>query len=548
MPKAIRGSALASVALLSTAASVLPLGCTHAPSPRGPACAPPSPNARGPVPVSFRAHWRQDHRFLKSASLRLTRLVPEGRESLDEPLPGELAFRSEVTGPTVHRSLPALPGTWAAGDGLRMDLSFTPPGAKHPVLSVSHSWVLAQEGGCADVLRWRSVPGSSPLVADNRGADEAPTAISVEVDTRWVDATEIWARKARGSFYHENIAARQLTPDQPALWEEVDPKWRHLRVLVQTRDAPEVWFAYVPDALQAQTPAARVSRLVFYKFNEFHYWQVSTAFPNPRLGMFLVNQYLLEPRPLTAAETNDPSLYVSLMNVSDRWRIQNGRRINWLRSGMASSIERSGMPILLLLPWRESGRADASVKPGLDVLTADIARFLAASGHLRAADDAIEKGRFGLAGFSGGGGTALQAFTANAAHVSELYLLDAISSPKFRESQDALIKRWFVERPGVNLRIVCSAFSCQRWWELASSLEASAAAGSWVAVHDLDQHPFPWLSYQMQRPGGPLPPQSALSSLIKHQFATSGGFGSPEGGEQGRPRRFLSEFLSLSGF
>ncbi len=368
-------------------------------------------------------------------------------------------------------------------------------------------------------------------------------------------AQQEWERTRQGEppqksaeIYH-SAHARELA-SAPA-----DPM--RMTVLGFTGGKPKMWFATYCEPRMNSLAGPEVGALVYYRPNTDPHSKVCELHP----GMTdRNNRYFLAPN---AEEFRQGVLDAADRIITkDKPATKDQPEGDWtteflfVRIGIDQAIQRSGKPVLLMIPYphaHDYGRSETQDMPSLMEMSL---RFLHGNGEISRNQPSVKLGRLGVAGYSAGGMPMGKAIRLCAPRLSEIYLFDSTGGWGYADQ----VMRWAWSTPGARLRISMGFNEKPMDSIYRGTLELirkKQAAGvvtnnpenvtAWplfstgeefLEKYDLNS----WWKYYLSEVAArtEVHARSPAVIMVRHQFAMFGGIE--------RPTTFLELFLCQSGY
>lgn len=241
-----------------------------------------------------------------------------------------------------------------------------------------------------------------PLIQTVSAANAISGAAVAELRTEFLDITDHWF--ANAPTRESQLFAMDNEPGNDFV------------ALAATGSQPPLWFAHFPKDLDP----GRSEVGVMVAFRPHGHYTYSTAFDLRHFerGLQDLSRYLLSPK-----DTREVEIDEAPARVEERFPFAD--TYYPLRIGWQQAVLRSGKQMVVFHPWPtgglQFGDALTSRLPGL---IDQMLRFLHGAGRAGASQASLQLGRLGVAGFSAGGGPAVQAMKTNRRRVKEMYLLD----------------------------------------------------------------------------------------------------------------------------
>lgn len=380
------------------------------------------------------------------------------------------------------------------------------------------------DGQAVDVSR-----AVHPLVQTSSAANALSGVAVVELRTEFVDITDHWFLNAPSVDSGLNAADQEDGSQFVAL--------------AATGAQPPLWFAHFPRGLEP--PAPETSVLAF--FRPHGHYSYTTAFDpaHSRRGLQDLNRYILAPKDHGDFDIgNGPQRFEERFPFADTYYP--------LRVGFQQAVLRSEKPLVVLHPWPTGGlNFGDALTPKLPGLIDQVLRFLQGTARIGANQPDLTLGRFGVAGYSAGGPSAVQAMKANRSRVKEMYLFD----PFPFVPEIPFVVDWAFKTQDFRLRMTGANF-----WGQMETVRRTVVAGVTGEAGDdfVTLRPTSPSFYKPEAQGGGhywnyvVHTQPALVSAphVQHQFAIFGGDFVQEDADFNMVDNvtWLEEFLSRSGF
>jgi hypothetical protein len=245
----------------------------------------------------------------------------------------------------------------------------------------------------------------------------------VNIDTTFVDVTDHWAAWMTMSGCKEWTIYNQLHASGTKLavlayTTPCDPN----PFSSDTR-GPTFWFVSIPDSCVSASGGTNIAHVVYFKPDVGFNTNVLNNFQHTARGMFGVARFLLTPL------HNAPPVAMSSGNTQpwhgDHFKAPPNPYI-WLCARMEAALSATSKTALLVLPvpfnwdYREAG----SVALTTGLLPSLFATLFSVGKIATGQTQQPRMGKTVIAGFSSGGGAAVNAVAANSADTDEVYLFD----------------------------------------------------------------------------------------------------------------------------